>query len=153
LLSRIKDWDQLLPAGSVLTPHPGEMSLLCGLSVSEIQARRVEVAEKFADQWGQIVLLKGAHTVIAAPDGETRILVSADPALARAGSGDVLAGVISGLIAQGLIPFSAAAVGAWLHSKAGGKAAEAVGSPASVLAGDISDMIGKVLGDLTSDPN
>ncbi len=145
LLSNIKGWPERLPAGTVLTPHPGEMAALCGLSIEEVQAQRVGIAEKFAGEWGQIVLLKGAHTVIAKPGGETRILIGADPSLARAGSGDVLSGILCGLIAQGVDSFEAAAAGSWLHARSGRLAAELTGSPAAVLAGDISEMIGQTL--------
>lgn len=145
LLAKQKNWHQRIPNGCVLTPHPGEMSVLTGLTIEKIQENRVELAEEYADLWKQIVLLKGAHTVIAAPGGRTKILISANPALARAGSGDVLAGIITGLIAQGLAPFDAAASGCWIHSKAGELAEKLTGSSAAVLAGDISDSIGQVL--------
>ena len=151
LLARLKNWTQKLPPRSVLTPHPGEMAVLSGLSVDEIQADRVGVAERFSREWNQVLLLKGAHTVIADPEINTRILLSADPALARAGSGDVLAGMICGLMAQGLEAPSAAAVGAWVHAQAGGLAALEVGSTATVLAGDISRNIGQVIKDLSID--
>lgn len=140
-----KKWPELLPAGSVLTPHPGEMAYLTGLDVEEIQAERVAIAEKYAQEWQQILVLKGAHTVIADPGGQTKILESAQPELARAGSGDVLAGIITGLIAQGVPQFEAAAAGAWIHARAGSIAAEKGGSSASVIAGEISDAVGKVL--------
>lgn len=148
LISRVKNWPERLPAGSVLTPHPGEMAALSGLSVDDIQADRVGTAEEFAQTWNQIVLLKGAHTVIADPGRRTKILIGADPALARAGSGDVLAGILCGLIAQGLEPFEAAAAGAWVHNRAGRLAADRAGSAAAVLAGDISAMIGQTLAEL-----
>jgi NAD(P)H-hydrate epimerase len=145
LLSEIQNWQELLPSRSVLTPHPGEMAALSGLSVEEIQQNRVLVAEEYARDWDQIVVLKGAHSIIAAPEGRTKILISANPALARAGSGDVLAGIITGLIAQGLTSFDAAVSGCWIHAAAGKKAAQINGSPAAVLAGDISRSIGLVL--------
>jgi hydroxyethylthiazole kinase-like uncharacterized protein yjeF len=145
LTANLKNWSEALSPGGVLTPHPGEMAYLTGLSVEKIQADRVGIAEKYAREWNQIIVLKGAHTVIANPDGRTKILDSANPALARAGSGDVLAGIIVGLIAQGVTPFDAAAGGAWIHARAGSIAAEIAGNPASVLAGDISAAIGKVL--------
>ncbi len=147
LLSSIENWQYKLPGGSVLTPHPGEMSILTSLSVEKIQGSRVEIAEEYARLWQQIVLLKGAHSVVASPDGRTKILISANPALARAGSGDVLAGVITGLIAQGLDPFDAAVSGCWIHASAGVLAAQIKGSPAAVLAGDISSSIGQVYPD------
>jgi hydroxyethylthiazole kinase-like uncharacterized protein yjeF len=140
-----KKWPELLPTGSVLTPHPGEMAYLTGLDVEEIQAERVAIAEKYAQKWQQILVLKGAHTVIADPGGQTKILESAQPELARAGSGDILAGIITGLIAQGVPQFEAAAAGAWIHARAGFIAAEKRGSSASVIAGEISDAVGIVL--------
>jgi NAD(P)H-hydrate epimerase len=141
LLAQIKDWDRRLPENSVLTPHPGEMSVLTGLSVDKIQEDRLGSAEKFAKKWGHIVVLKGAFTVIAAPDGRTAVLPVASPALARAGTGDVLAGLIVGLRAQGMGAFEAAVAGAWLHAQAGLAAAEILGSTAGVLAGDLLDEI------------
>jgi NAD(P)H-hydrate epimerase len=147
LAAKMKNWQGAIPAGSVLTPHPGEMSYLTGIPVDEIQRDRVGIAEKYAQDWGQILVLKGANTVIADPGGQTKILEAAHPALARAGSGDVLAGIITGLIAQGISPFEAAAGGAWIHARAGAIAAEKKANSASVLAGDISDAIGQVVSD------
>ena len=137
LLARLPDWPGQLPSRAVLTPHPGEMSVLTGLSVQEIQANRVEIAEKFAQTWGHVVVLKGAFTVVASPDGQTAVIPVASPALARAGTGDVLAGLIAGLRAQGVETFPAAAAGAWIHAQAGLKAAKTLGSTAAVLAGDL----------------
>jgi NAD(P)H-hydrate epimerase len=137
LLARLPDWPGQLPSPAVLTPHPGEMSVLTGLSVQEIQANRVEIAEKFAQTWGHVLVLKGAFTVVASPDGQTGMIPVASPALARAGTGDVLAGLIAGLRAQGVEAFPAAAAGAWIHAQAGLKAARALGSTASVMAGDV----------------
>jgi NAD(P)H-hydrate epimerase len=150
IVTKMDKWSAKLPAGSVLTPHPGEMSALCGLSVNEIQADRIGVAEKYSRQWGQVLLLKGAHSVIADPGGQTKLIIGGEPALATAGSGDVLAGIICGLIAQGMKPFDAAAAGAWLHARAGRLAAQQSGSSAAVLASDISGMIGPALSDLAS---
>lgn len=137
LLAQIPQWDKLLPKNSILTPHPGEMSILCGLSRDEIQANRREIAQRFSKEWGQIVILKGAFTVIAAPDGETAVIPIATPALARAGTGDVLAGLICGLLAQGVPAYPAAVASAWIHAQAGWRAAEQLGNSASVLAGDV----------------
>ncbi len=147
LAAKMKNWQGAIPAGSVLTPHPGEMSYLTGIPVDEIQRDRVGIAEKYAQDWDQILVLKGANTVIADPGGQTKILEAAHPALATAGSGDVLAGIITGLIAQGISPFEAAAGGAWIHARAGAIAAEKKANSASVLAGDISDAIGQVVSD------
>ena len=119
LLARLPEWADRLPAQSILTPHAGEMARLTGLSVAEVNAQRIENARRWAATWGHIVLLKGPHTVIAAPDGRTAVLPFALPQLATAGSGDVLAGAIVALVAQGLAPFEAAAVGAYVHGHAG----------------------------------
>lgn len=137
LLSRLPDWPRRLPEESVLTPHPGEMSILTGLERDAIQADRLGIARRFSREWGHIVVLKGAFTVIAAPNGLAALIPVATPALARAGTGDVLAGLIVGLRAQGVPAFNAATAGAWLHAMAGLRAVVQVGNPASVLAGDI----------------
>jgi ADP-dependent NAD(P)H-hydrate dehydratase / NAD(P)H-hydrate epimerase len=145
LLAKIPDWPALLPAASILTPHPGEMSILTGLDTEAIQKDRLGTARKFAAQWNHVVVLKGAFTVVAAPDGRTTTIPIATPALARAGTGDVLAGMIAGLRAQGLDAFDSARAGAWIHAQAGLYAADALGSYASVLAGDVLDAIPDIL--------
>ena len=113
------------------------MSILTGLNVHEIQEDRIQIAEKHAQQWGHVVVLKGAFTVIADPAGKSAILPIATPALGRAGTGDVLAGMITGLRAQGIPAFDAACAGVWLHAQAGLLAADVLGSTAGVLAGDL----------------
>lgn len=145
LLARLENWFARLPAVSVLTPHPGEMAALTGLDSQTLQADRVGTAEKFARQWGHVVVLKGAFTVIAGPDGRTAVISVATSALAHAGTGDVLAGIITGLRAQGVPAFEAAAAGAWIHAQAGLAAVEKVGHEASVLAGDVLESIPEVL--------
>lgn len=119
ILARLPDWPARLPPGSILTPHPGEMARLTGLTVDEVNAQRIANARGAAAQWGHVVLLKGPHTVIAAPDGRAGVLPFATPTLATAGSGDVLAGAIVSLLAQGLPAFEAAAAGAYIHGHAG----------------------------------
>jgi NAD(P)H-hydrate epimerase len=126
------------------------MSVLTGLSKDGIQNNREFVAEKYAREWGHIVVLKGAFTVVAAPDGRIAVLPFASAALARAGTGDVLAGIIVGLRAQGVEAFEAAAAGAWIHARAGLSALSEVGSAASVLAGDVLDCVKDVMGELQS---
>jgi NAD(P)H-hydrate epimerase len=148
LLAKTENWWKMLPETCILTPHPGEMAVLTGLEVSEIQSNRMETARKMADQWGQVVVLKGALTVIAEPKGRVGVIPVASPALARAGTGDVLAGMITGLRAQGLAPFEASAAGAWVHAQAGLLAAEKIGHVASVLAGDVIEAIPDVLTEL-----
>lgn len=150
LLARVEGWQQLLPAPAVLTPHPGEMAVMTGLEVKEIQADRLEVAQKYAQEWGHVVVLKGALTVIAGPDGETAIIPVATSALATAGTGDVLSGIIVGLRAQGMPAFEAAATGAWIHAHAGLLAADQVGSAAAVVAGDVAEAIAMVLWELNA---
>ena len=148
LLVQIKDWHTKLPALAILTPHPGEMSALTGLSKEEIQEDRQAVASRYAKEWGHVVVLKGAFTVIASPDGRVTVIPVASPALARGGTGDVLAGLIVGLRAQGLDAFDAAVAGAWIHAQAGLYAADDLGTTASVMASDVLNSIADVLSDL-----
>lgn len=148
LLAQIPDWAKKLPEAAILTPHPGEMAVLTGLSKEEIQENRLEIAARYAKEWEHVVVLKGAFTVIAAPDGRMTVIPVASPALARAGTGDVLAGLIVGLRAQGLEAFDAAVAGAWIHAQAGLYAADDLGTTASVLAGDVLNSVSDVLSDL-----
>ena len=144
LLSKIPDWWKLIPPESVLTPHPGEMAVLTGVSTSEIQSSREAVAAKYAKEWDQIVVLKGAFTIIAEPSGKMVTIPVATSALAKAGTGDVLAGMITGLRAQGISAFQAAVAGAWIHAQSGLAAASRLGTEASVLAGDVAAAISDV---------
>jgi hydroxyethylthiazole kinase-like uncharacterized protein yjeF len=148
LLAQIKDWDKKIPAPAILTPHPGEMEVLTGLPKEAIQESRQKIASQYAKLWGHVIVLKGAFTVIAAPDGRATIIPVASPALARAGTGDVLAGLIVGLRAQGLDAYEAAVAGAWIHAQAGLYAADDLGTNVSVLAGDVLDSISDVISDL-----
>ena len=148
LLAKISEWSKKISTPAILTPHPGEMSVLTGLSKEEIQENRQEIASKYAKEWGHVVVLKGAFTVIASPDGRIMVIPVATPALARAGTGDVLAGLIVGLRAQGLEAFDAAVAGAWIHAQAGLYAADDLGTSASVLAGDVLNSVSDVLSDL-----
>ena len=148
LLAKISDWHKLLSPLSVLTPHPGEMAALTGLSKDEIQNDRETIAAKFAQEWGHVVVLKGAFTVIASPDGQMTVIPVASPALARAGTGDVLAGLIVGLRAQGLDAYDAAVAGAYIHAEAGLIAAEDLGTTACVLASDVLNSIVDVMSEL-----
>lgn len=137
LLSQIDGWYQHIPNFSILTPHPGEMAVLTGLDIHSIQTNRLGVAKEYAEKWKQIVVLKGAYTVIAAPDGHLTVIPIATPALATAGTGDVLAGLILGLRAQGVSSYDAAVAGAWIHARSGLVAAQKLRTTASVLAGDV----------------
>jgi len=129
---------------SILTPHPGEMSRLAGLTVREIEADRLGMARQMAEKWGQVVLLKGAYTVIANPEGRVVINPFANPGLATAGSGDVLAGAIVGFLAQGLAPFHAAVAGAYVHGLAGELVRKELGG-AGMVAGDLLPVLPKVI--------
>lgn len=133
---------------AVLTPHPGEMGRLAGLTIEEIQASREEVAIKFAKKWNRVVVLKGANTVIASPAGEEFVSPFANPALATAGTGDVLAGIIAGLLAQGLNLFDASCVGVYLHGLTGESAKKEMGD-AGVVASDLLSFLPKAIKSLS----
>ena len=147
-LEQIPDWHKKFHAPAVLTPHVGEMSVLTGLSKEKIQANRNAIACKYAREWGHVVVLKGAFTVIAAPDGKMTVIPVATPALAHAGTGDVLAGLIVGLRAQGLDAYDAAVAGAYIHAQAGLLAADDLGATASVMASDVLESIPDVMSEL-----
>lgn len=119
LLSEIEEWWKLLPEGTVLTPHAGEMAHLSGLDRDTILADRIGVVSQKAGEWGCVVILKGAFTAIGAPDGRVAVIPVATDALSTAGTGDVLAGCVVGLMAQGAAPFDAAVAGAYIHGTAG----------------------------------
>ena len=132
---------------AVLTPHPGEMSRLTGLSIEEVQSDRLRIATTAAAQWQKVVILKGAHTIVAAPDGKAKICPIANPGLASAGTGDVLAGAIAGLLAQGLPPFEAAVGAVFLHAQAGERVREEMGD-AGMIAGDLLPALPMVMKEL-----
>ena len=134
-LATFKDWPDRMKLRAVLTPHPGEMSRLSGLPVSEVEERRLCTAEAAAE-WGQVVLLKGAFSVVGSPDGYTRVSPFANPVLASAGTGDVLAGVVGGLLSQGLSPFDAATCGVYLHAAAAERIGHDIGD-SGLMASDL----------------
>jgi hydroxyethylthiazole kinase-like uncharacterized protein yjeF len=136
ILAAKPKWYKSLPQGCILTPHPGEMGRLSGLELAEVQSDRIGVAWRKAREWNQVIVLKGAYTVIASPDGRVMVNSQSSPALASAGTGDVLAGVIAGLLAQGLNGFDAAWLGVYLHSQAGVAVARERGT-IGVLASDL----------------
>lgn len=106
-------------AQTVLTPHPGEMARLIGKSVEYVQENRIQVASAFAREYGVVVVLKGAGTVIADPFGHLAISLAGNSGLSKGGSGDVLAGMITSFLAQGIPAFEGACIGVWLHGRAG----------------------------------
>ncbi|MCC6237933.1 MAG: NAD(P)H-hydrate dehydratase, partial [Dehalococcoidia bacterium] len=139
-------WADLLAAlevPRVLTPHPGEMARLLGATTAEVQADRLGVALMQARRSGSVVVLKGACTVVAAPDGRVRISSTANSMLATGGTGDVLAGLITGLIAQGLEAFDAASAAVYIHAEAARHVSESVGA-AGGLAQDLLGQLGPV---------
>ncbi len=142
ILSKLAGWQSLLPPNTVITPHPAEMARLCGISVKEVAENRWQLARAKAAEWNCIVLLKGPYTVIAEPGGQLAVLPIATPALATAGTGDVLAGTIAGLMTQGVDSFQAACLGSWLHGQAGLRCEREIGK-IGVIA---SDLIGRLLG-------
>lgn len=143
-LSKVNNWQSKVNARLILTPHPGEIAMLTGLSMAEIQADRIELSREYARKWNQVVVLKGALTVIADPNGKVAIVPIATSSLAKAGTGDVLAGMIGGLVAQGMDPWHAAAVGAYLHAQAGIQAERSLGCSESVLSTDVIRAIPQV---------
>ena len=143
-MAKIPGWWRQMPKEAILTPHPAEMARLTGMKISDIQADRAGTAVKAAVEWGKTVILKGAYTVIAARDGRCRISPAANPGLATAGSGDVLAGIIAGLLAQGMDLFDAASLGVWLHAAAGEAVRQELGDT-GMIASDLLPLLPKVI--------
>ncbi len=126
--------------GFVLTPHPGEAGRLLGIPSEQVQADRIAAARTLVARTGSVVVLKGAGTVIAAPDGRMALNRTGGPALAVGGSGDVLAGIIGALLARGVLPYDAACAAACLHGAAGDLAGARL-TPHGVLASDLADLL------------
>ena len=143
-LADVQRWWQPLRAPLVLTPHAGEFARLMRMAPGELladdDAQRAEAARDAATRWGQIVVLKGAHTVIASPTGDLLRSDIATPALATAGSGDVLAGAIGAFLASGMDPFEAAGCGVAVHGAAGLLAEDRIGQ-SGVVARDIANLL------------
>jgi NAD(P)H-hydrate epimerase len=129
----------------VITPHPGEMARLLGARVEEVQRHRMQTARVAAERFKSVVVLKGARTVVADPDGEAAIVSTGNPAMATGGMGDVLAGAVAAFIGQGLAPGAAARVAAYLHGLAGDLVAASCG-PAGILAGEVAHAMPRALG-------
>lgn len=125
----------------VLTPHPGEMATLLGTTVEAVEADRAKAVHAAAVRFGAVVVLKGARTLVAAPDGHWAVWPHANSALAKGGTGDVLAGLVGGLLAQGAAPFAAACAGVGLHGLAG----QRMRTQAGARGGSASDLLGHVL--------
>lgn len=144
IMAEWESWPERLPRETVLTPHPGEMARLMGTSVAEVQRDRVRASRLQAAAWGQVVVLKGAHTVVSGPAGRTVLIPFANPGLATAGTGDVLAGTVVALRAQGLAAFEAAAAGAYVHGLAGELARKELGV-SGMVAGDVVSYLTRAL--------
>lgn len=131
-----------LPSGSVLTPHPGEAARLLGISTEAVQADRPGAARKLARKYASVCVLKGAGTLVAAPAGRLALCDHGHPAMAGAGLGDVLTGVLAALLAQGLDAWQAACLGVWLHARAGERlGVEGRGLAASDLVAVIRELL------------
>ncbi|MPM23839.1 ADP-dependent (S)-NAD(P)H-hydrate dehydratase [bioreactor metagenome] len=147
-LAEQPNWAENKNLRLVVTPHVGEMAVLTELAPEEIQANRERVASEYAQKWGHVVVLKGALTVVAAPTRQIAIVPVANSALAKAGSGDALSGIIAAFIAQGMAPFEAACAGAWIHARAGEKVAEVQGNEYSLLVRELLNMLPQVFAEL-----
>ena len=133
----------------ILTPHPGEMARLCGLPIAEIMKDRLGHARRLAQRSHAVVVLKGARTIVATPDGTAHINPTANSALGTAGSGDVLTGVIASLLAQGMEAPAAACAGVFVHGESAEIAIQTLGSH-NLMAGDLPDAIARTLEGLRS---
>ena len=125
----------------ILTPHPGEMARLASITTAEVQRDRISLAMGYAKEHGVTLVLKGAHTVIATPEGQAYVNTTGHPGMGTGGAGDVLTGIISSLLAQGLNEAQAAAFGVYLHGLAGERAARQRNNPAAIIAGDIIEAL------------
>jgi NAD(P)H-hydrate epimerase len=143
-LAQTPNWWKKLKLDAILTPHPGEMTRLSGLSMKAISQDRLKTARVSAAKWNKTVILKGANSIIASPDGVAKINAAANPGLASAGTGDVLAGTIAGLLAQGLSYAEAAACGVYLHTAAADRVRDEMGE-AGMIASDLLPVLPKVI--------
>jgi hydroxyethylthiazole kinase-like uncharacterized protein yjeF len=146
-LATMADAGERMPRNAVLTPHPGEMARLLDTTVADVQSRRMAAAQEAAARYRCVVVLKGAASVIAAPDGRTSLSPWANPLLATAGSGDVLAGIIAGYLGQGAEPFVAACLGVYLHGGTGESLREEYGD-AGLLASELAHRLPRVVKEL-----
>ncbi len=145
-LAHVQDWWKLWPANAILTPHPGEMNRL---THERARSERFAIALESASQWRKTVILKGAYTIVAAPNGRAMVSPFSNPGLATAGTGDVLAGAIVGLLSQGAPLADAASLGVYIHGEAGERVRSALGDT-GMLAGDLLPELPKVIADLRS---
>jgi len=142
ILSGHPDMLDIVPARTIITPHPGEFKRITGAWADDFDRLAIQRKWSVERQW--IIVLKGAHTSVSLPDGRIFFNTTGNPGMATAGSGDVLTGVITGLLSQGLAPEEAAICGVWLHGKAGDLAAHHHGQ-ISMMAGDIIAFLPEVI--------
>jgi NAD(P)H-hydrate epimerase len=135
----------------ILTPHPGEMGRLTRLGAREVQRRRIDLAAEFAKAYQVVLVLKGARTVVASPDGRVTLNPTGNSGMATAGTGDVLTGIIAAMVAQGLAPADAARLGVYLHGWAGDLIAGERGER-GMMAGDLIEHIPSALNHLVPLP-
>lgn len=147
ILAKNQEWFELLPANTILTPHPKEFERLFGATNNSLD--RLKLAREKAQQYNIIICLKGAHTAVALPDGTIWFNTTGNSGMATGGSGDVLTGIITGLLSQGYQPARAALIGVYLHGLAGNMAA--VNSLESMIAEDIIQHIGPAYVKLNND--
>lgn len=148
LASTIDRWWEAFNGNLIITPHPGEMSRLLGISIDEVQSDRVTAAETAARRFNCVTVLKGATTLIASPDGRLRVNMLPNDALARGGTGDVLAGLVTGLAAKS-DPFDAASLGVFIHSMSGRFAREEL-TPYAMTASDLIKYLPQAFRELAS---
>lgn len=152
VLAKNLSWLEKKKGDIILTPHPGEMSRLSGHEIDHINENTIEIAKEFSMKWDVITILKGASTVVSMPDGEVYINTNGNPGMATGGSGDVLTGIVTGLIAQGLNAKDASITGVYLHGYTGDKVVEDVGEY-GLLAGDLVDALPYVIKDFVESSN
>jgi len=142
LIAAVARWSPV-----VMTPHPGELARLLGTSAEEVQADRLEVAQRKSREWGAVVILKGAHTVVADPDSVPAVVLTGNPGMATGGTGDVLAGLVGALLGSHIPIRDAARAAAWVHGRAGDIAAQRFGQR-GLAAGDVAEALGAVWAEL-----
>ena len=143
ILAQNKTWLGFLPANSILTPHIKEFERMAGKADNDFE--RIDRLRAFAQKHGVIVILKGAHTAVAMPDGRVFFNTTGNPGMATAGSGDVLTGLLLALLSQGYAPAAAALVGVWLHGAAADCAVAQYGHPTALIASDIPKFFGQAI--------
>ena len=130
---------------TIVTPHPGEMARMLGISIQDVEKDRLRVSQQFAIDYGVYVVLKGPYTIVTTPDGNQYVNTTGNPALAKGGSGDVLTGMIVAFFMQHRSVQAAISNAVWIHGKAADFLVQNGHSPMSVLATDVMDAISHVL--------